>query len=323
MTKPDRYAVLGNPIQHSFSPEIHQSFAAELGENISYEKIEVLSVVRGKSGELLDEGYKGCNITLPFKLDAYKFADKLTERARSCGAVNTLVFGNKILGDNTDGIGFVTDITSRFGFNITNASILVLGAGGGVRGLLPSLLEQTPKWIAVANRTARTGQTLADVFGVDAIPYEATAAEHFDLVINATSTSLSNIAPPVPESVFAEVSLAYDLVYGAEPTPFMELAKKGGAKKVADGLGMLIEQAAESYADWRGTRPDTSKTYDLILPALSGSAQRSDAREKAPRHPHDGFSAARRGSSPLAPFHHRGGGCLSLDQPGGDALHEA
>lgn len=217
-----------------------------------------------KAEELLDEGYKGCNITLPFKLDAYKFADKLTERARSCGAVNTLVFGNKILGDNTDGIGFVTDITSRLGFNITNASILVLGAGGGVRGLLPSLLEQNPKWIAVANRTLERAQTLADVFGIDAIAYEATAAEHFDLVINATSTSLSNIAPPVPESVFGEVTLAYDLVYGAEPTPFMELAKKGGAKKVADGLGMLIEQAAESYADWRGTRPDTSKTYDLI-----------------------------------------------------------
>ena len=265
MTKPDRYAVLGNPIQHSFSPEIHQSFAAELGENISYEKIEVpIGQFAEKAEELLDEGYKGCNITLPFKLDAYKFADKLTERARSCGAVNMLVFGNKILGDNTDGIGFVTDITSRFGFNITNASILVLGAGGGVRGLLPSLLEQNPKWIAVANRTLERAQTLADVFGVDAIPYEATAAEHFDLVINATSTSLSNIVPPVPESVFAEVSLAYDLVYGAEPTPFMELAKKGGAKKVADGLGMLIEQAAESYADWRGTRPDTSKTYDLI-----------------------------------------------------------
>ena len=140
-----------------------------------------------KAEELLDEGYKGCNITLPFKLDAYKFADKLTEGARSCGAVNTLVFGNKILGDNTDGIGFVTDITSRFGFNITNASILVLGAGGGVRGLLPSLLEQNPKWIAVANRTLERAQTLADVFGVDAIPYEATAAEHFDLVINATS----------------------------------------------------------------------------------------------------------------------------------------
>ena len=134
MTKPDRYAVLGNPIQHSFSPEIHQSFAAELGENISYEKIEVpIGQFAEKAEELLDEGYKGCNITLPFKLDAYKFADKLTERARSCGAVNTLVFGNKILSDNTDGIGFVTDITSRFGFNITNASILVLGAGGGVR----------------------------------------------------------------------------------------------------------------------------------------------------------------------------------------------
>ncbi len=261
----DRYAVLGNPIKHSLSPEIHQSFARELGDDISYERIEVpLEHFAEKAEELIDAGYKGCNITLPFKVDACKFADQLTVRARSAGAVNTLVFGKKVLGDNTDGIGFTTDITERLGFDFAGSSVLVLGAGGGVRGLLPFLLEAGPKWIAVANRTLERAQALADQFGVDTVPYEATAAEHFDLVINATSTSLSNVAPPVPSSVFKEVKLAYDLVYSSAPTPFMKEALKGGAAAAADGLGMLVEQAAESYRDWRGTKPATQKTYELI-----------------------------------------------------------
>ncbi len=276
MSQPDRYAVVGNPVKHSFSPEIHQSFAEELGESISYEKVEApLGHFADKAGELMDEGYKGCNVTLPFKLDAYKFAERLTDRARSCGAVNTLVFGRKVTGDNTDGIGFVTDVRQRLGFQFEGSSILVLGAGGGVRGLLPSLLEMNPKWIAVANRTLERAQALAGVFGIDAVSYESTAAEHFDLVINATSTSLSNIAPPVPESVFREAALAYDLVYGAKPTPFMELAKRGGAGQVSDGLGMLIEQAAESYFDWRGVRPDTSRTYPKIRKLIEERAARA------------------------------------------------
>lgn len=265
MTEPDRYAVLGNPIKHSFSPEIHRSFARSLGEDIVYEKLEVpLGGFDEFVDDLIEKGYKGCNITLPFKVDACKYADRLTERARSCGAANTLVFGSKVTGDNTDGAGFIADVTGRLGFEIEGASILVLGAGGGVRGLLPSLLELNPKWIAVANRTMSRAAALAESFGIDAVPYEETAAESFDLVINATSTSLSNMAPPVPRSVLAEASLAYDLVYAAEPTPFMQLAMEAGAGAVADGLGMLVEQAAESYLDWRGVRPDTSGTYREI-----------------------------------------------------------
>ncbi|MDL2058597.1 shikimate dehydrogenase [Mesosutterella sp. AGMB02718] len=273
MKKPDRYAVLGNPIAHSLSPEIHRSFARSLGESIVYEKLEV--PIGGFSDfvdSLIEQGYKGCNITLPFKMEAYKYAERLTVRARGCGAANTLIFGSRVTGDNTDGAGFVADVTGRFGFPIEGSSILVLGAGGGVRGLLPSLLELNPKWIAVANRTMERAEALASSFGIDAIAYEETAAEHFDLIINATSTSLSNLAPPVPKAAFAEASLAYDLVYAARPTPFMELALKSGARKAVDGLGMLIEQAAESYADWRGVRPDTASTYGEIRCLLENRA---------------------------------------------------
>lgn len=273
MKEPDRYAVLGNPIKHSFSPEIHASFARSLGEDIVYEKLEVpIGGFDEFVDGLIERGYKGCNITLPFKVDACRYADRLTERARSCGAANTLVFGDKVTGDNTDGAGFVADLQGRLGFSVEGASILVLGAGGGVRGLLPSLLELNPKWIAVANRTMERAQVLAESFGIDAVPYEETAAERFDLVINATSTSLSNTAPPVPKSVLAECALAYDLVYAAQPTPFMRLASEAGAKAVADGLGMLVEQAAESYFDWRGVRPDTSGTYRELRALIEARA---------------------------------------------------
>lgn len=270
----DKYAVVGHPIAHSRSPEIHALFARSLGHAISYERIEApIDGFVETALALRDAGYKGLNVTLPFKLDAAKFATDLTPRARVAGAVNTLRFdGEQVLGDNTDGIGFVRDISERLGFRIQDASILILGAGGGVRGLVPSLLEASPKWIAVANRTQRRAEELADEFGIEAIHFDEIPAEHFDLVVNATATSLSNEAPAVDPEAFDDCLLAYDLVYAPEPTPFMELARRGGARQVADGLGMLIEQAAESYQVWRGLRPPTAPVYEELRRMIAAEA---------------------------------------------------
>lgn len=263
MKPPDRYAVVGNPISHSWSPEIHRMFARITGQNISYEKFEApLDGFEDFALGLRDAGYLGLNVTIPFKIDAAKLADDLTPRARLAGAVNTLKFdGDDILGDNTDGIGFVRDLRQRLDFRVAGSAILILGAGGGVRGLVASLLEERPKWIAVANRTHGRAQELADEFGVEAIRFDEVPAEHFDLIINGTSSSLNHDAPSIDKETFDDCLLAYDLVYASSATPFMSLAKSGGARRVSDGLGMLIEQAAESFMLWRGVRPETVSVY--------------------------------------------------------------
>lgn len=263
MSKVDKYAVVGNPINHSRSPEIHRLFAKECKQAISYERLEgPLNGFEEFALGLRDVGYLGLNVTIPFKIDAAKLADELTPRARLAGAVNTLKFdGDAILGDNTDGIGFVRDIQHRLKFHVLDSAILILGAGGGVRGLIGSLLEERPKWIAVANRTHGRAQELADEFGVEAIHFDEVPAEHFDLVINGTASSLNHDAPSIDPESFDDCTLAYDLGYSAAPTPFMRLAQQGGAQKVSDGLGMLIEQAAESFHFWRGVRPHTAPVY--------------------------------------------------------------
>lgn len=278
---PARYAVVGNPIAHSRSPEIHLMFARQTHQNISYEKLEApLDGFEEFALGLRDAGYHGLNVTIPFKIDAAKLADDLTPRARVASAVNTLKFeGDKIVGDNTDGIGFVRDVTGRLKFKIEGAAILILGAGGGVRGLIGSLLDAKPKWIAVANRTHGRAQELADEFGIEAIHFDEVPAEHFDLVINGTASSLNHEAPPIDPETFDDCALAYDLVYAARPTPFMELAKRGGARHVCDGLGMLIEQAAESFYVWRGVRPDTAPVYKELRRRLD--AEHADAATAA------------------------------------------
>jgi shikimate dehydrogenase len=259
----DKYAVVGNPIAHSKSPEIHTLFARQTGQNMTYEKLLApLDGFEEFALGLRDAGYLGLNVTIPFKLDAAKLADDLTPRARLAGAVNTLKFdGDTIFGDNTDGIGFVRDVSGRMKFRIEESAILILGAGGGVRGLIGSLLEEKPRWIAVANRTHGRAEELADEFGVEAIHIDEIPAEHFDLVINGTASSLNHAAPQIDPETFDDCTLAYDLVYDAQPTPFMQLAKRGGARHMSDGLGMLIEQAAEAFLVWRGVRPDTGAVY--------------------------------------------------------------
>jgi shikimate dehydrogenase len=279
MKQPDKYAVVGNPIAHSKSPEIHRLFAQQTRQSISYERLEApLDGFEEFALGLREAGYQGLNVTIPFKLDAAKLADRLTPRARLAGAVNTLKFdGDAITGDNTDGIGFVRDVTQRLKFRIQDSSILVLGAGGGVRGLIGSLLEEKPKWIAVANRTHERAQELADEFGVLALSFDEVPAEHFDLVINGTATSLSHTTPPIDAETFDDCMLAYDLLYAPAPTPFMQLASRGGARKVSDGLGMLIEQAAESFHLWRGVSPDTAPVFKELRRLLSAEASSEGA----------------------------------------------
>lgn len=276
-----RYGVVGNPVAHSKSPEIHQLFARQTRQPISYERLEApIDGFEEFALGLRDAGYLGLNVTIPFKIDAAKMADDLTPRARLASAVNTLKFdGDTILGDNTDGIGFVRDIGGRLKFQVEGSAILILGAGGGVRGLIGSLLDARPKWIAVANRTFGRAQELADEFGVEAIHFDEVPTEHFDLVINGTSSSLSQEAPPIDPETFDDCTLAYDLVYSRQPTPFMELAKRGGARGVDDGLGMLIEQAAESFFVWRNVRPDTAPVYKELRRILAG--ERSDTATAA------------------------------------------
>lgn len=258
-----RYGVVGNPIAHSMSPQIHSLFAKQCKQTLSYERL--LAPIDGFEDFALglrDAGYLGLNVTIPFKLDAAKLSDDLTARARLAGAVNTLVFDDDaIVGDNTDGVGFVRDVSGRLKFNFKDSAILILGAGGGVRGMIGALLEEKPKWIAVANRTHGRALELADEFGIEALSYDEVAAEHFDLVINATSASLNQSLPPIDPETFDDCLLAYDLVYDPRPTPFMQLARQGGAVTVSDGLGMLVEQAAEAFSVWRGVMPKTAPVY--------------------------------------------------------------
>lgn len=273
MAKKILFAVLGNPIAHSRSPEIHKLFAEEFGDSIDYQKIEVpLGEFDTALDNLIDDEYLGVNVTIPFKVDAFKSATKCTSRARQARAANTLKFeAGKILADNTDGSGFVRDVQQRLGFDIANKSILILGAGGAVRGILPSLLEADPRKITISNRSLARAQELQDEFGVQCILYDETGAEEYDLIVNATPTSLQNKAPLIEESTFNNCEVAYDLVYSSKPTPFMQMAERVGTKIVSDGLGMLVEQAADSYEFWLGRRPQTASVYEALRKQILAS----------------------------------------------------
>ncbi len=255
----DRYAVFGHPIAHSKSPQIHAAFARQTGQDMTYE-----AILAPKDGfadsvaQFIAAGGRGANVTVPFKEEAFKLASRLTPRARRAGAVNTLTFNAAgIFGDNTDGAGLVADLTRNLGCALAGRRILLLGAGGAARGVIEPLLDQFPAALVIANRTVGRAQELAELFdrGVRACGFDAIDTP-FDLVINATSASLAGELPPLSPRVFAPGTLAYDMMYGRD-TPFLAFARARGAA-TADGLGMLVEQAAEAFALWRGVRPDTA-----------------------------------------------------------------
>jgi shikimate dehydrogenase len=253
----DKYAVIGNPIEHSKSPQIHAAFAKQTGQDMSYERILApLDKFTATVADFHRLGGRGLNITVPFKFEAYAVATDLSTRAKSAQAVNTLKFDDeKVLGDNTDGAGLVADITQNLGVILAGKQVLLMGAGGAAYGVaLP--LQQAGAKLTIANRTAAKAHKLAADIGAAASSYEALMDKQFDVVINATSSGLSDELVPLPANVFAEGALAYDMMYGRE-TPFMKFAREHRAQ-VADGLGMLVEQAAEAFYIWRGVRPDTA-----------------------------------------------------------------
>lgn len=272
----DQYAVIGNPVEHSVSPAIHAAFARAAGQDVSYSKI--LAPLDGFGAavrKFFAEGGKGLNVTLPFKRQAWELADSRVGYALDAEAVNTLQpDGGKLVGHNTDGIGFVADLEKNLGFPIRGKRVLLMGAGGATYGVVRPILDRQPGSLTVANRTVEKAVRLVAHFrnipgvsaaGFSAKSYSELAGSQFDLVVNATSAGLANAMPPLPDAVFAKGALAYDMVYG-RTTPFLKFAGERGAK-VVDGLGMLVEQAAESFLIWRGVRPATRPVIEMLRKA--------------------------------------------------------
>lgn len=259
----DRYAVFGNPIGHSKSPLIHRLFAEQTGQQLSYEPLLApLEDFAGFARRFFENG-KGANVTVPFKEEAFRLADQLTPRARRAGAVNTLMKleDGSLLGDNTDGAGLVSDL-KHAGLDLAGARILLLGAGGAVRGVLQPLLAERPAALVIANRTEDRAETLVREFA-ELGPVSASRFEElqgpFDLIVNGTSASLAGELPPLPEGLIRPGhTFCYDMMYAADATPFCRWASGLGAAQARDGLGMLVEQAAESFRLWRGVSPDTA-----------------------------------------------------------------
>lgn len=273
---PDQYAVIGHPVEHSLSPAIHAEFARATGHDIAYGRL--LAPLDGFRAAVLrfrDEGGKGLNVTLPFKQEAWRLADSHSPEARAAGAVNTLTLeGGRISGHNTDGTGLTRDVRDNYGCAIRGKRILLMGAGGAVFGVMEPLLRELPQQVVVANRTLDKAVALVGHFdnlqkfadhGVSARPYGALAGLRFDIVINATSAGLTDVMPPLPRDIFAPGALAYELVYSRN-TLFMRFAAECGAR-ATDGLGMLVEQAADSFCIWRGVRPATKPVIELLRKA--------------------------------------------------------
>jgi len=276
----DRYGVFGNPVRHSRSPAIHAAFAAACHQDLVYEA--VLAPLDGFARSVrafVAAGGRGANVTLPFKQEAGRLATRLTERARLAGAVNTLSFdGPEWLGDNTDGAGLLCDLRNNLGCPIADMRVLLLGAGGAARGVLGPLLEAGPRKVVIANRTEATAHELAarmaNAGEVRGCSYAQLAGQSFDLLINATSASVAGASLPLPDGLFASGSLAYDMMYGDEQTPFLRLAGGCGAARLADGLGMLVEQAAEAFCFWRGVRPATAPVLAMLRSGTRQAAGR-------------------------------------------------
>jgi shikimate dehydrogenase len=266
----DLYAVFGNPINHSKSPAIHRQFADQTSQDMNYSKQLVdEGQFEAAAKAFFEQGGKGLNITVPFKLDAYRFANKLSPRAERAGAVNTLAIlsDGQILGDNTDGIGMVHDM-HNLGWQIEGKRVLILGAGGAVRGVLQPLLAENPAEVVIVNRTFTKADELAksfhDLGNIKALTYEKLAEESFDIVVNGTSASLQGELPPLPNGLLAPDASCYDMMYGATPTPFLHWASEQGAARTADGLGMLVGQAAEAFYLWRSQRPEVTSVITQL-----------------------------------------------------------
>lgn len=278
MAEQDKYAVFGNPIKQSKSPAIHAAFAAQCGQAIQYRAVRVDEDKFGQSARrFFDAGGSGLNVTVPFKQDAFNFADRLSERARRAGAVNTLKLAEdgEIEGDNTDGIGLVRDMVANLGWVVQGKRLLIIGAGGAVRGVLEPLLRERPRELLIVNRTAakaaRLAEEFADLASVEGGGFELIGERQFDLIINASSAGLSGEMPDLPSTLLTERSCCYDMVYGSEPTAFMRWAAHHAAWAVADGLGMLVEQAAQSFYIWRGQRPETRPVIHQIREAMEAA----------------------------------------------------
>ena len=268
---PDPYGVVGHPIGHSLSPFIHGMFARETGQAMSYRLYDVTaSEFPGFVSGFFDRGGRGLNITVPHKIMGVEAANELTERAAHAAAVNTLVLRDDgtILGDNTDGVGLVRDLCDNLGLVVTNRRVLIVGAGGATRGVLAPLLGLSPSVVVIANRTPERAAALAAAFAdlgtTQGLGFGDIGAEPFDVIVNATSASLSGDMPPLPDTAIGRSTVCYDLAYGRAATAFIEWARAHGAAQALQGWGMLVEQAAESFRLWRGIRPATTK----VLAAL-------------------------------------------------------
>lgn len=267
----DRYAVIGNPIHHSKSPFIHSKFAQQTQQDMCYETIlspldQFIHTVRS----FRNQGGKGLNITLPFKIEAFRLATQLTDRAQSAQAVNTLQFrdNNEILGDNTDGIGLVRDIEVNQAISIKSKNILLMGAGGAAQGVILPLLRLDPNQLTIANRTLdkaiKLQQQFANFGNIRPASYPELIHEEFDIIINATSASIANELPPLTPNIFATQALAYDMMYGKRLTSFLQFAQRSGVNHLVDGIGMLVEQAAESFYLWRDIKPETKTVISML-----------------------------------------------------------
>jgi shikimate dehydrogenase len=266
----DKYAVIGYPVAHSWSPFIHGLFAKQTGHQVTYSRLEVPpEALNDRVVEFFATDGKGLNVTVPHKQAACLIARERTPRAEMAGAVNTLALRNNgLLGDNTDGAGLIADLTRNLSFDIKGTRVLVLGAGGAARGVLGPLLEADPEYVEIANRNderavqlAREFSTLGTVHGCG---FDAIADSTFDLVLNATSASLQDTIPPIPPGVLGPTTLCYDMAYGKGDTAFTRWSKSAGAGRAETGWGMLVEQAAESFLLWRGVKPDTASVIAAV-----------------------------------------------------------
>ncbi len=266
----DNYAVFGNPINHSKSPLLHATFAKQTQQNILYTAQCVdLGDFNHAAQQFFASGGKGLNVTVPFKEDAFNYADKLTSRAQRAGAVNTLFLDedHRIVGDNTDGVGITSDIATHLGWSLKDKKVLIIGAGGAVRGILEPIINEQPLSITIVNRTLEKAKALANTF-TDLCPIKVCSfsdiTENVDIIINGTSASLSGDIPPIPNSVIHPDVFCYDMMYAKELTPFLQWASANGCQHYSDGLGMLVSQGAESFYIWRGVRPNTKEAIDIL-----------------------------------------------------------